>query len=78
MSISAMAAGIIIYPSSLPKTAQDFIKKSFPNDTVIYAEQKRKDFKAELQSGIEIKFFFEWRMERYKVALSAFISKFIA
>lgn len=63
MSINAMAAGIVIHPSSLPKTAQDFIKKSFPNDTVIYAEQKRKDFKAELQSGIEIKFFLngEWK-----------------
>lgn len=64
MSINAMAAGIVIHPSSLPKTAQDFIKKSFPNDTVIYAEQKRKDFKAELQSGIEIKFFLngEWKI----------------
>ncbi len=62
MSISAMA-GIIIQPSSLPKAAQDFIQASFPNDPVIYAEQKRKDFKVQLQSGVEIKFFLngEWK-----------------
>ena len=43
MSLSAMA-GVVIQPSGLPKAAQDFIKKSFPNDSIIYAEQNRNDF----------------------------------
>ena len=62
MSLSAMA-GVVIQPSGLPKAAQDFIKKSFPNDPILYAEQNRKDFEAALQSGIEIEFFIngEWK-----------------
>ena len=61
-SISAFA-GVVIQPSGLPKAAQDFIKKSFPNDPILYAEQNRKDFEATLQSGIEIEFFIngEWK-----------------
>lgn len=61
-SISALA-GVVIQPSGLPKAAQDFIKKSFPNDPIIYAEQNRKDFEVALQSGIEIEFFIngEWK-----------------
>ena len=61
-SISAFA-GVVIQPSGLPKAAQDFIKKSFPNDPILYAEQNRKDFEAVLQSGIEIEFFIngEWK-----------------
>lgn len=62
MSLSAMA-GVVIQPSGLPKAAQDFIKKSFPNDPILYAEQNRKDFEVALQSGIEIEFFIngEWK-----------------
>ena len=62
MSLSAMA-GVVIQPAGLPKAAQDFIKKSFPNDPIVYAEQNRKDFEAVLQSGIEIEFFIngEWK-----------------
>lgn len=62
MSLSAMA-GVVIQPSGLPKAAQDFIKKSFPNDPILYAEQNRKDFDVALQSGIEIEFFIngEWK-----------------
>lgn len=47
----------------MPKAAQDFIKKSFPNDPILYAEQNRKDFEVALQSGIEIEFFMngEWK-----------------
>ncbi|CCY76204.1 hypothetical protein EPJ64_00435 [Brachyspira aalborgi] len=61
-SISAFA-GVVIQPSGLPKAAQDFIKKSFPNDPILYAEQNRKDFEVALQSGIEIEFFMngEWK-----------------
>ena len=61
-SISAFA-GVVIQPSGLPKAAQDFIKKSFPNDPILYAEQNRKDFDVALQSGIEIEFFIngEWK-----------------
>lgn len=61
-SISALA-GVVIQPSGLPKAAQDFIKKSFPNDPILYAEQNRKDFDVALQSGIEIEFFIngEWK-----------------
>ena len=61
-SISAFA-GVVIQPSGLPKAAQDFIKKSFPNDPILYAEQNRKDFEVVLQSGIEIEFFIngEWK-----------------
>ena len=61
-SISAFA-GVVIQPSGLPKAAQDFIKKSFPNDPILYAEQNRKDFEVALQSGIEIEFFIngEWK-----------------
>ena len=61
-SISAFA-GVVIHPSGLPKAAQDFIKKSFPNDPIVYAEQNRKDFEVALQSGIEIEFFMngEWK-----------------
>lgn len=61
-SISAFA-GVVIQPSGLPKAAQDFIKKSFPNDPILYAEQNRKDFDVALQSGIEIEFFMngEWK-----------------
>lgn len=61
-SISAFA-GVVIQPSGLPKAAQDFIKKSFPNDPIVYAEQNRKDFEVALQSGIEIEFFMngEWK-----------------
>ena len=61
-SISALA-GVVIQPSGLPKAAQDFIKKSFPSDPILYAEQNRKDFEAVLQSGIEIEFFIngEWK-----------------
>ena len=61
-SISALA-GVVIQPAGLPKAAQDFIKKSFPNDPILYAEQNRKDFEAVLQSGIEIEFFIngEWK-----------------
>ena len=61
-SISALA-GVVIQPSGLPKAAQDFIKKSFPNDPILYAEQNRKDFEVALQSGIEIEFFIngEWK-----------------
>ena len=62
MSLSAMA-GVVIQPSGLPKEAQDFIKKSFPNDPIVYAEQNRNDFEAALQSGIEIEFFIngDWK-----------------
>lgn len=62
MSLSAMA-GVVIQPSGLPKAAQDFIQKSFPNDPVIYAEQNRNDFEAALESGVKIEFFIngEWR-----------------
>lgn len=62
MSLSAMA-GVVIQPSGLPKAAQDFIKKSFPNDPVIYAEQNRNDFEAALESGVEIEFFIngDWK-----------------
>ena len=61
-SISALA-GVVIQPSGLPKAAQDFIKKSFPNDPILYAEQNRKDFDVALQSGIEIEFFIngDWK-----------------
>ena len=61
-SISAFA-GVVIQPSGLPNAAQDFIKKSFPNDPILYAEQNRKDFDVALQSGIEIEFFIngEWK-----------------
>ena len=61
-SISAFA-GVVIQPSGLPKAVQDFIKKSFPNDPILYAEQNRKDFEVALQSGIEIEFFIngEWK-----------------
>ena len=54
---------MVIQPSGLPKAAQDFIKKSFPNDPILYAEQNRKDFDVALQSGIEIEFFIngEWK-----------------
>ena len=62
MSLSAMA-GVVIQPSGLPKAAQDFIQKSFPNETIIYAEQNRNDFEAALESGVKIEFFIngEWR-----------------
>lgn len=62
MSLSAMA-GVVIQPSGLPKAAQDFIKKSFPNDAIIYAEQNRNDFEAALESGVEIEFFIngDWK-----------------
>lgn len=62
MSLSAMA-GVVIQPSGLPKAAQDFIKKSFPNDPIIYAEQNRNDFEAALESGVEIEFFIngDWK-----------------
>ena len=62
MSLSAMA-GVVIQPSGLPKAAQDFIKKSFPNETIIYAEQNRNDFEAALESGVEIEFFIngDWK-----------------
>ena len=62
MSLSAMA-GVVIQPSGLPKAAQDFIKKSFPNDPIVYAEQNRNDFEAALESGIEIEFFIngDWK-----------------
>ena len=61
-SISAFA-GVVIQPSGLPKAAQDFIKKSFPNDPIVYAEQNRNDFEAALESGIEIEFFIngDWK-----------------
>lgn len=61
-SISALA-GVVIQPSGLPKAAQDFIKKSFPNDPIVYAEQNRNDFEAALESGIEIEFFIngDWK-----------------
>ena len=62
MSLSAMA-GVVIQPSGLPKAAQDFIKKYFPNETIIYAEQNRNDFEAALESGVEIEFFIngDWK-----------------
>ena len=62
MSLRAMA-GVVIQPSGLPKAAQDFIKKSFPNDPIVYAEQNRNDFEAALESGIEIEFFIngDWK-----------------
>lgn len=62
MSLSAMA-GVVIQPSGLPKAAQDFIQKSFPNETIIYAEQNRNDFEAALESGVEIEFFIngDWK-----------------
>ena len=62
MSLNAMA-GVVIQPSGLPKAAQDFIKKSFSNDPIVYAEQNRNDFEAALESGIEIEFFIngDWK-----------------
>uniref|UniRef100_UPI0003603510 PepSY-like domain-containing protein n=1 Tax=Brachyspira innocens TaxID=13264 RepID=UPI0003603510 len=45
-----------IQANQLPKKAQDFISANFANDPVVYAEQDRNSFKAELQSGVEIDF----------------------
>ncbi|MDO6993072.1 PepSY-like domain-containing protein [Brachyspira innocens] len=50
------AADMPIQANQLPKKAQDFISANFANDPVVYAEQDRNSFKAELQSGIEIDF----------------------
>lgn len=41
---------------SFQKKAQDFIKANFANDQIVYAEQDRNSFKAELASGVEIDF----------------------
>lgn len=50
------AADMPIQANQLPKKAQDFISANFANDPVVYAEQDRNSFKAELQSGVEIDF----------------------
>lgn len=50
------AADMPIQANQLPKKAQDFISANFANDPIVYAEQDRNSFKAELQSGIEIDF----------------------
>ena len=54
--VSAFAADIAIQANQLPKAAQDFIKANFANDPIVYAEQDRNSFLAELQSGVEIDF----------------------
>ena len=51
-----MANDMPIQANQLPKQAQDFINANFANDPVVYAEQDRNSFKAELQSGVEIDF----------------------
>ena len=57
LSVAALfAADMPIQANQLPKKAQDFIKFNFANDQIVYAEQDRNSFKAELQSGIEIDF----------------------
>lgn len=59
MMISAMsifAADIAIQANQLPKKAQDFVKSYFGNDPIVYAEQDRRSYKVELDSGIEIDF----------------------
>ena len=53
---SVFAADMPIQANQLPKKAQDFISANFANDPVVYAEQDRNSFKAELQSGVEIDF----------------------
>ena len=50
------AADMPIQANQLPKKAQDFISANFANDPIVYAEQDRNSFKAELQSGVEIDF----------------------
>lgn len=53
-------AGTPINKSSLPKAAQTFISKHFPNDNIIKAEkdQGRRglEYEVDLQSGAEIEF----------------------
>lgn len=53
---SVFAADMPIQANQLPKKAQDFIAANFANDAIVYAEQDRNSFKAELQSGVEIDF----------------------
>ena len=53
---SVFAADMPIQANQLPKKAQDFISANFANDPIVYAEQDRNSFKAELQSGVEIDF----------------------
>ena len=57
VSVAALfAADVPIQANQLPKKAQDFINANFAKDPVVYAEQDRNSFKAELQSGVEIDF----------------------
>ena len=53
---SVFAADMPIQANQLPKKAQDFISANFANDPIVYAEQDRNSFKAELRSGVEIDF----------------------
>ena len=53
---TVFGADIPIQANQLPKAAQDFIKANFANDPIVYAEQDRNSFLAELQSGVEIDF----------------------
>ena len=53
---TVFGADVPIQANQLPKKAQDFISANFANDPVVYAEQDRNSFMAELQSGVEIDF----------------------
>ena len=50
------AGEIAIQANQLPRKAQDFVKANFPNDPIVYAEQDRRSYKVELDSGIEVDF----------------------
>lgn len=63
MFASFAFAGMPIAADQLPANIQQFIKSSFPNSEIMYAEKDHDDFDVKLNSGAEIEFYTngEWK-----------------
>ena len=45
-----------IPPEQLPQAAKVFVKKTFPEQTIVYAEKDYDSFEARLNNGVKVKF----------------------
>ncbi len=56
VSTNMYADGIMIPVEQLPQAAKTFVKKYFPQNTIIYAERELLSYEARLDDGTEIDF----------------------
>ena len=56
VSTNMYADGIMIPVEQLPQAAKSFVKKYFPQNTIIYAERELLSYEARLDDGTEIDF----------------------